>query len=134
MYVHRLVAETYIPNPENKPQVNHIDGIKSNNNLSNLEWNTAKENSIHSWRNKLQTKIIGEEHYMYGLFGKHNPNSKKVLQFSLDGKLIKIWDSVINASIKLNIDNSSICKVCNGKAKTAGKFKWKYKTNKIKNG
>lgn len=54
-YLHRLLAETFIPNPENKATVNHIDGDKSNNNLNNLEWATQSENNIHALENKLRT-------------------------------------------------------------------------------
>jgi hypothetical protein len=63
---HRIVAQVFIPNPENKPQVNHINGVKADNRVENLEWNTASENAIHAYNNKL----------MVGRIGINNPQSK----------------------------------------------------------
>ena len=57
--IHRLVALTFIPNPENKPQVNHIDGNKLNNHIDNLEWASAKENTNHAWNSGLSKSISG---------------------------------------------------------------------------
>ena len=61
VFMHRLIAKAFIPNPENKPYINHKDGVKNNNDIENLEWVTPKENAIHASRTKLLK--MGEEHH-----------------------------------------------------------------------
>lgn len=75
MYVHRLVADAFIPNCDNKPMVNHIDGNKQNNSVENLEWCTCQENTIHAFNLGLRSGMKGEKNPMYG---KHH--SEETLQ------------------------------------------------------
>lgn len=118
--VHRLVAETFIPNPKNKPQVNHIDGDKTNDKVDNLEWVTNKENVIHSWKTGLSKKKYGKQ-----------TNCKKVNQYTLTGDFIKTWDSIKDASKDLKIDSSHISKCCKQRKyhKTTGGYIWRYTKN-----
>jgi hypothetical protein len=90
--IHRLVAEAFIPNPYNKPEVNHIDSNPSNNHLSNLEWVTKSENAIHGFRfgNRKNHLPIPPKR------GK-SPEAKPVYQFTLDGVLIRKWDCITDA-------------------------------------
>lgn len=88
--VHRLVAMSFIDNPGNKPEVNHIDGDKQNNHVSNLEWVTRKENVNHSY-SQLGNKNIGD--YCRGRFGKQHHKSKAILVKLIDGT-IKEFGSV----------------------------------------
>lgn len=84
--VHRLVALAFIPNDENKPQVNHINGIKTDNRVDNLEWVTAKENTKHALENKLQIRYKGEKCFHFGKRGGETNRAKKVLDTS-SGKI-----------------------------------------------
>jgi hypothetical protein len=106
--LHRLVAKTFIPNPENKEQVNHIDGNKKNACANNLEWCSNKENQIHKVNSGLSNC------------------TKKIIQYDLKMNKIKEYNSQIEASKELKIHNSNISSCCKEKAKTAGGFIFKF--------
>ena len=108
--VHRLVCEAFCENPDNKPEVNHIDEDKTNNNATNLEWCTRKENINHGSRNERTRKT----------------ESKPVGQYTLDGELIKIWPSTIEAKRQAGFDCGHISRVANGERKTHKGFVWRY--------
>jgi hypothetical protein len=107
--LHRLIALTFIDNPENKEQVNHIDGNKTNNNIENLEFVTNKENQIHKFK-----------------IGLGNNFTRKIGQYTLDNIFIKEHKSIVLAAKEVNVSKSCISGVLRGKRKTTGGFIWKY--------
>ena len=117
-HIHRLVAIEFVENPDNKPQVNHIDLNKKNNSSSNLEWVTHAENMNHvnkikKWSNNAKS-------------GAQNSRSRPIIQYSKSGEKIKVWVSITEASVSLNIGNGEICLSCQGRRKSAGGFCWQY--------
>ena len=103
-YAHRLVAEAYLPNPENLPQINHRDENKANNCLQNLEWCDAKYNINYGTRND---KI-----------------KKPILQYDLDGNLIREWECAADVGKEVSYN---ICHCLKGRRKSAYGYKWVYK-------
>ena len=113
---HRLVAEAFIPNPENKPQINHRDEVKTNNVVENLEWCTSKYNINFGTRN--ERMIQNRRSYKFG----NAPSAKPVFCEELN----KTFDCAKRVEEELGIWGTSILKVCKGKGKTAGGFHWRY--------
>lgn len=121
-YVHRLVAETFITNKNKLPAVNHIDGNKVNNSVSNLEWCTYSENNTHAYQ------ILGRKAPWKNKKGSDFPLSKAVLQIK-NGKIIAEFGGVREASRKTGLNNSGISACCRGSTKYShvGGYQWKYK-------
>ena len=107
--VHRLVAKAFVPNINNKDEVNHLNENKKDNRAENLEWVTKRENLIYG--NRIKRMIEKERH--------------EIEQRNIDGSYINTYFSISDASRKTGIEKSSISKCVRGKYKTAGGYIWK---------
>ena len=112
-YIHRLVAESFIPNLDGKKEVNHIDGNKKNNNASNLEWSTRSENMKHAFKTGLSKP-------------KDNAISRAVIKVNLNtGEEIQIYKSIKDASVDMGLTPQSIFKALK-RGRASGGYKWEY--------
>lgn len=105
--IHRLVGEAFISNPENKPEINHKDGNKLNNHVSNLEWATKRENIDHAIKHGLRENVGKTP--SYSMLGKKNPNA------GAKGKPVRVVET---GEIFKNIKECSVCKKCRARGIT----------------
>ena len=139
--VHRLVGMAFqdvCGQFRNGLEIDHLDTDPSNNRATNLRWATKKENNNnpltrqHRSDSKKGDKNPmyggGEKHPSYGKFGKDNPTSKPIIQMDRQGNFLSEFECLLDAERKLGICNQNVSKVLRGIRKTAGSFKWKYKT------
>lgn len=116
-YIHRLVAETFIPNPNNLPQVNHKDENKLNNNVNNLEWLSIKDNNNYGSHMEKIRKTLQE----------NSPCRKQIAMCDKDThQIIKIYNSISDASRDTGINLANISSVAKGRRQTAGGYFWKF--------
>ena len=106
--VHILVAKAFIPNPNNLPTVNHIDGDKHNNNVSNLEWASYSENNTHALRNGLRS-----------------PRGNAISQYTLNGEYVASYKSACEAARITGLSRGSISHCLNGRMQKYGGFIWR---------
>ena len=143
-FVHRIVAEAFIPNPENLPFINHKDENKKNNIPSNLEWCTKRYNNLYNGRQQrcaasrkkndpenLWAKRGSEKRRRTESFDKFAEYSKirfskKVRQLGLNGDEICVWNSVSEAASSIHGQTTHISAVCKGKRRSYHGFKWEY--------
>ena len=104
MRVHRLVAKAFIPNPKNMDTVNHIDGNKKNNKVSNLEWVDRTEQMIHAYKLGLKNK----------LYGKANGMSKAIIQYDLNYNILNEFETIQEANALLKYVKSKFCRTLLG--------------------
>ena len=120
--VHRLAAKAFIPNPQDKPFVNHKDGNKLNNCVDNLEWVTGAENKIHSFR------VLGERHWLKGKTGADCMFSKAVEMIDpKTNEVIACFAGAHEAARELKTSQGNISAVCANKRAIAAGYKWRFK-------
>jgi len=119
-HIHRLVAYAFIPNPQNKETVNHIDGNKLNNHVDNLEWATRSEQQQHAFRTGLYKPYIINA----GKSGALHNRSRGVIQMDMQGKIIMQFGSQSEAARETGFYQTGISKCCRGEIEQHKGFKW----------
>lgn len=121
-YIHSLVGRTFLKNNMNRKEFNHIDAIKSNPHLSNIEYCTHSENMYHCYKKKLRTPPMS----MLGKFGKDHHSSKPIIQYDKHGNFIARFNGGYEASRETGVNKGNLAACALGIVKQAGGYLWKY--------
>lgn len=113
---HRVVALTFLEKIEGKNIVNHINGVKTDNRLENLEWSTPQENTQHAWDNGLAVSVV----------------EKSVRQYDVEGNFIKEYDSIAKAEKETGTNQSKIVACCKLQRESTNNYQWRYSSENIK--
>lgn len=137
MAIHRLVGMAFIPNPQNKPTINHLNEIKDDNRVDNLEWATYREQNIFgtrierailhtNWNERTKNmdyNTIASKHDYQHI---NDKQKKPVIQFSAEGNYINRYESLAQASKIMGVNTGHLCECLKGHRHTCGGFIWKY--------
>lgn len=120
IFVHKLVAMAFKPNPDGKKEVDHINAIRYDNRADNLRWVTRSENR----QNPISKRRMSESHK--GRYGAQTSHHHGVVQLSIEGEYIRKWESISTAVRELGLRQSGITACCSGRYVSSGGYKWKY--------
>ena len=131
-FIHRVIAELFVPNPDNKPEVNHKDGNKTNNKADNLEWVTRSENMKRAYKLGLQKSSEKQKQAVSKWNKEHR--IKKVYQYDTKGNLLNIFKSQQEAAKILNLSEASISRILNGQRNNRKNYILTYNKKEAKDG